>query len=52
MATLRIRPDIVYRQVDGVLMPMRGEAGWYTEARLDIVWRGEVDSVEFAANHA
>jgi len=41
-----------YRQVDGVLMPMRGEAGWYTEARLDIVWRGEVDSVEFAANHA
>ena len=39
-----------YRQVDGVLMPMRGEAGWYTEARLDIVWRGEVDSVEFAAN--
>ena len=41
-----------YRQVDGVLMPMRGEAGWYTEARLDIVWRGEVDSVEFAANRA
>jgi hypothetical protein len=41
-----------YRQVDGVLMPMRGEAGWYTEARLDIVWRGEVDSVEFAASPA
>jgi hypothetical protein len=41
-----------YRRIDGVLIPMRGEVGWYTEARLDIVWRGEVESVEFASNPA
>lgn len=39
-----------YRRIDGVLIPMRGEAGWYTEARLDIVWRGEIETVEFASN--
>jgi hypothetical protein len=41
-----------YRRIDGVLIPMRGEVGWYTEARLDIVWRGEIESVEFASNSA
>ena len=39
-----------WRRVDGVLIPMRGEVGWYTDARLDIVWRGEVESVEFASS--
>ena len=36
-----------YQRVDGVLIPMRGEVGWYTEGKLDIVWKGEIQDVKF-----
>jgi hypothetical protein len=38
-----------YQRVDGVLIPMHGEVGWYTDGKLDIVWRGEVQDVKFMA---
>jgi hypothetical protein len=30
---------------DGVLMPRRGEVGWYHEGRLELVWRGSIERV-------
>jgi hypothetical protein len=39
-----------YQRVDGVLIPMRGEVGWYTEGKLDIVWRGEIRDAKFMTN--
>ena len=35
-----------YERVDGVLIPMRGEVGWYHEARLDLVWKGEISAAK------
>lgn len=32
-----------YQRCDGVLVPSRGEVGWYRDGKLRIVWRGAVD---------
>ena len=39
-----------YERIDGVLIPTRGEVGWYQEGRLDIVWKGEVADAKFMMN--
>lgn len=39
-----------YERVDGVLIPTRGEVGWYQEGRLDIVWKGEISDAKFMMN--
>lgn len=31
-----------YTRINGVLVPSRGEVGWYRDGQLRIVWRGEV----------
>jgi hypothetical protein len=36
-------------QHDGVLVPMQGEVGWYRDAGLELVWRGQVRSLRWAA---
>jgi len=36
-----------YRRHQGVLVPTRGEVGWYADGRLKIVWRGEIASLEY-----
>lgn len=35
-----------YRRHQGVLVPSRGEVGWYANGRLEIVWKGEITSLE------
>ena len=36
-----------YRRHQGVLVPARGEVGWYANGRLEIVWRGDITSLEY-----
>jgi hypothetical protein len=36
-----------YRRHQGVLVPRRGEVGWYVNGRLEIVWTGEITSLEY-----
>lgn len=36
-----------YRRHQGVLVPSRGEVGWYANGRLGIVWKGEITSLEY-----
>jgi hypothetical protein len=36
-----------YRRHQGVLVPARGEVGWYANGRLEIVWKGEMTSLEY-----
>jgi hypothetical protein len=36
-----------YRRHQGVLVPSRGEVGWYANGRLEIVWKGEVTSLKY-----
>jgi hypothetical protein len=36
-----------YRLHQGVLVPARGEVGWYVNGRLEIVWKGETTSLEY-----
>lgn len=37
-----------YRRHRRVLVPTHGEVGWYVDGRLEIVWIGEVSSIEYA----
>jgi hypothetical protein len=30
-----------------VLVPAKGEVGWHANGRLEIVWRGDVTSLEY-----
>ena len=30
-----------------MLVPARGEVGWYSDGRLDIVWKGDITSLEY-----
>jgi hypothetical protein len=42
-----------YRRYQGVLVPSRGEVGWYANGQLEIVWKGEITSLEYEfANEA
>lgn len=36
-----------YRLHQGMLVPFRGEVGWYADGRLEIVWRGEITSLDY-----
>ena len=36
-----------YRCHQGLLVPSRGEVGWYTNGRLEIVWKGEITSLDY-----
>jgi len=36
-----------YRRHQGVLVPARGEVGWYANGRLEIVWKGEMTALEY-----
>jgi hypothetical protein len=36
-----------YRRHQGVLVPARAEVGWYANGRLEIVWKGEMTSLEY-----
>jgi hypothetical protein len=36
-----------YRQHQGLRVPFKGEVGWHTDDRLDIVWRGEVTQLDY-----
>jgi hypothetical protein len=36
-----------YRRHQGVLVPAKGEVGWHANGRLEIVWRGDVTSLEY-----
>lgn len=36
-----------YRAYQGTLVPTKAEVGWYADGRLEIVWRGEVTSLEY-----
>jgi hypothetical protein len=36
-----------YRRHQGVLVPCRAEVGWYANGRLEIVWTGEITSLEY-----
>jgi len=36
-----------YRRHQGVLVPARAEVGWYANGRLEIVWKGEITSLEY-----
>ncbi|MCK0508455.1 DUF6920 family protein [Aromatoleum anaerobium] len=36
-----------YRRHQGVLVPSSGEVGWYANGRLEIVWKGEITSLEY-----
>ena len=36
-----------YRRQQGVLVPSRGEVGWYANGQLEIVWKGEITSLEY-----
>jgi len=36
-----------YRSHQGVLVPAKGEVGWYANGRLEIVWRGDITSLEY-----
>jgi hypothetical protein len=36
-----------YRSHQGVLVPTRGEVGWYANGRLEIVWKGKITSLEY-----
>jgi hypothetical protein len=36
-----------YRRHQGVRVPAKGEVGWYANGRLEIVWRGDITSLEY-----
>ena len=36
-----------YRRRQGLLVPSRGEVGWHEDGRLEVVWKGELTSVEY-----
>ena len=36
-----------YRRHQGMLVPAKGEVGWQANGRLEIVWRGEITSLEY-----
>jgi hypothetical protein len=36
-----------YRRHRGLLVPSRGEVGWHVGGQLEIVWKGEIDSIEY-----
>ncbi len=36
-----------YRRHQGMLVPSRGEVGWYANGRLEIVWTGEITSLDY-----
>jgi hypothetical protein len=36
-----------YRRYEGMLVPSRGEVGWYSAQQLQIVWKGRIDSIEY-----
>lgn len=36
-----------YRRHQGILVPSRGEVGWYVDSELEIVWKGEVTALEY-----
>jgi len=36
-----------YRRQQGVLVPGRGEVGWYANGRLELVWKAEITSLEY-----
>lgn len=36
-----------YRRHDRMLVPFHGEVGWHTDARLEIVWKGDITSFEY-----
>lgn len=36
-----------YRRHHGVLVPAKAEVGWYANGRLEIVWKGEITSLEY-----
>lgn len=36
-----------YRRYQGMLVPTKGEVGWYSAGRLQIVWRGNIESLEY-----
>jgi hypothetical protein len=36
-----------YRLCQGVLVPGAGEVGWYTDGKLQIVWKGQIGSLAF-----
>ncbi|GAC19997.1 DUF6544 family protein [Paraglaciecola arctica] len=40
-----------YREQDGFLIPGRGEVGWYDAGELQLVWKGEINSVHIQQNH-
>jgi hypothetical protein len=34
-----------YERIDGLLLPRHGEVGWHRQGRLEMVWRGDVQSL-------
>lgn len=40
-----------YREQNGFLIPGRGEVGWYDAGNLELVWKGEINSVHIQQNH-
>jgi len=41
-----------YRRHHGILAPARGEVGWYVDGELEIVWKGEVSTLEYQFDEA
>lgn len=39
-----------YREQNGLLIPGRGEVGWYDAGELQLVWKGEINSVHIQQN--
>ena len=36
-----------YRKLEGFLIPMKGEVGWYVDGQFGLVWRGEIEDAQF-----
>lgn len=41
-----------YQLVDGMRVPHYGEVGWFIDGKLELVWKGEIDDIQFSfPNH-
>lgn len=36
-----------YREIQGMRIPQQGEVGWYTDDKLEFVWRGKIEDASF-----